>query len=216
MIPLVIGLTGGIGAGKTTTAQVFASFGADVIDVDQIGRDLYTLDNAVSEQVTNQFGNGILMGNGLIDRNKLAAIVFSDAAELEALEAITHPAINAILKSRILGRKTQTVVLDMAILVEKKLGYDGAVPMYHKVVVVESSRELRVERLKNRGLTTEEINDRFESQPSDAARRGVADYIIQNNGNIEDLHQAALGMWQMVEIWRNEATDDCIEGERTN
>jgi len=213
---LVIGLTGGIGAGKTTAAKVLESFGADVIDVDQIGRDLYELDSAVREQVINVFGGGILEENGLIDRKKLAAVVFSDARDLEALEAITHPAINRILQSRILKRKGQTVVLDMAILVEKKLGYDGEDPMYDKVVVVESARELRVKRLESRGLTIREIHDRFDSQPSDSARRAVADYIIQNDGKVSELHQAVKEMWQMVEIWRIEASDDCIEGEDTN
>ena len=213
MISLVIGLTGGIGAGKTTTAEILESYGADVVDVDQIGRDLFKIDNLVKEQVVNHFGSDVLAGDGSVDREKLGNIVFSDSKELEALEAISHPVINRILKSRILEQRSQTIVLDMAILVEKELAYDGEVPMYHKVVVVESSRDQRVRRLEKRELTRDEIYKRFDSQASDEERREVADFVIRNDGTLVELKQAMKKMWDVAEIWRKDGRNDCMESE---
>tara|TARA_B100000686_G_C16791882_1_gene979283 strand:- start:337 stop:975 length:639 start_codon:yes stop_codon:yes gene_type:complete len=211
MIPLVIGLTGGIGSGKTTVAEILSSFGASVIDVDKIGREILELESSVAKEVIRHFGNVVIREDGFVDRKKLGEIVFSNPNELEALEAISHPAINRVIQSCILGESSKIVVLDMAILVEKNLGYDGLTPMYHKVVVVQSERDIRIERLKKRGLTAIQINDRFNSQASDEERSSLADVVVSNNGSMEELKSAVEELWRIVENWQETAANDCME-----
>ena len=151
MNPLVIGLTGGIGVGKTTTANLIKEYGADIIEVDQLGRDLLHKDPDAKANIVKEFGESILDTAGRIDREKLGQIVFGNVERLQTLEAISHPAINQIL-NRLIGEQTSgVIILDMAVLVEKKLAYFQGSPMYQKVVVVESEMVLRNERLKQRG-----------------------------------------------------------------
>ena len=210
MTGLVIGLTGGIGSGKSTVAQMLEIKGASVIDVDEIGRNVLVPDTRAFEQILNHFGNDILQRDGTVNRKKLGNIVFSNPSELEALEKISHPAINATLKMLIGKEPSPVIVLDMAVLVEKPLAYDGLIPLYDRVVVVESLIEERIARLKLRGLTPTEIDDRFISQGSDQERRAVADRIIMNNGSIQDLSNQVDETWSLVENWLAGLTSGCI------
>jgi dephospho-CoA kinase len=210
MTGLVIGLTGGIGSGKSTVAQMLEIKGASVIDVDEIGRNVLVPDTRAFEQILNHFGNDILQRDGTVNRKKLGNIVFSNPSELEALEKISHPAINATLKMLIGKEPSPVIVLDMAVLVEKPLAYDGLIPLYDRVVVVESLIEERIARLKLRGLTLTEIDDRFISQGSDQERRAVADRIIMNNGSIQDLSNQVDETWSLVENWLTGLTSGCI------
>ena len=210
MTGLVIGLTGGIGSGKSTVAQMLEIKGASVMDVDEIGRNVLVPDTRAFEQILNHFGNDILQRDGTVNRKKLGNIVFSNPSELEALEKISHPAINATLKMLIGKEPSPVIVLDMAVLVEKPLAYDGLIPLYDRVVVVESLIEERIARLKLRGLTPTEIDDRFISQGSDQERRAVADRIIMNNGSIQDLSNQVDETWSLVENWLTGLTSGCI------
>lgn len=210
MTGLVIGLTGGIGSGKSTVAQMLEIKGASIIDVDEIGRKVLLPDTRTFEQILNHFGNDILQRDGTVNRKRLGNIVFSNPSELEALERISHPAINTTLKMLIRKESCPVVVLDMAILVEKPLAYDGSIPLYDRVVVVESSIEERIGRLKLRGLTPTEIDDRFISQGSDQERRAVADRIIINNGSLQDLRNKVDETWTLVENWLGGLTSGCI------
>jgi dephospho-CoA kinase len=210
MTDLVIGLTGGIGSGKSTVAQMMRTKGARVIDVDEIGRNVLLPDTRTFQQILNYFGDTILQQDGIINRQRLGDIVFSNPRELEVLERISHPAINTALKMLIRKESSPVIILDMAVLVEKPLAYDGSTPLYDRVIVVESLMQTRIERLKLRGLTPTEIDDRFISQGSDQERREIADRIIMNNGSIQDLRNQVDETWSLVENWLTGLTSGCI------
>ena len=181
----VIGLCGGIGAGKSTVARLLAERGATVIDVDDIGRDVLTQDN-VRDAVVAEFGDGVLDDDGHVDRGTLATLVFGDRtpggkSRLSDLEAISHPAINKELARRLdaltgemrtsqnprqATDKHHLVVLDMAVLVESDLGRLPDGRGYTEVVVVEAGRETRLERLGGRGMTVGDARARMASQAS--------------------------------------------------
>ena len=192
----VTGLCGGIGAGKSTVAALFAEHGAHVIDVDRIGRDVIEPGGRAYASVVELFGEGVLADAGseprAIDRARLASIVFGDTAELERLESVSHPAINAEL-DELLEAAAETgrdwVVLDMAILVESSLGRD--LPSgrgYDTVVVVEAPIDVRIERLvESRGMDPDDAAARIERQTDDETRRAVADIVVRNDGDLDAL-----------------------------
>lgn len=197
----IIGLTGGIGSGKSTVAGILADLGAHVIDVDAIGRDVAELDGEAHDEVVERFGHGVLTDDGHLDRAALARIVFSDEAELRALEAISHPAINRTLR-RLVGELDDdaVVVLDMAILVESNLGRWGEHPSegYDTVLTVEAPLALRRERLVGRGMDPRDAERRIDSQASDAARRVVADHMVINDGDVDALRAAVVALWPVL------------------
>ena len=196
---LVVGLTGGIGAGKSTAAARFAERGAAVIDVDAIGREVLAPGGRAEHGVVDAFGPGILNDDGHIDRGKVAAEVFGRPDRLAALEAVSHPAINAELDAQLKGfadrGEVQVVVLDMAVLAESRLGQLASGRGYTKVVVVEAPLEVRLPRLIERGLTEEQARARMASQASDSQRRALADHVIVNDASPEDLARAVDEVW---------------------
>lgn len=189
----IIGLTGGIGAGKTTVARMLAERGAVVIDVDAIGREVLEPGGAAHEPVLARFGDAVRGPDGRIDRAALATIVFNDREALADLEDISHPAINEELDRR-LGELPDdaVVVLDMAVLVGSRLGRD--LPSgrgYEEVVVVEAPEDVRIERLvRQRGMSEADARARIASQPGDEERRAVAHHVIVNDGDLDALRVA--------------------------
>lgn len=198
---LIVGLTGGIGAGKSTVAQLLASHGAAVVDVDALGREIIAPAGAAVGPVLERFGDDVAGPDGGIDRAALAAIVFNDPDELAALNAISHPAINELLDERVgaiaAAGATDVVVLDMAVLVESTLGRDTAFP-YEVVVTVEAPPEVRVERLIQRGLTSDDAKARLGSQATDEQRRDVANFVIHNGGGTDELADATAQLWDVL------------------
>lgn len=196
---LVVGLTGGIGAGKSTAAARFGELGAAVIDVDAIGREVLAPGGRAVAGVIDAFGPGILGEDGHIDRGKVAAEVFGRPGRLAALEAVSHPAINAELDSRLQqlaeAGDVGIVVLDMAVLTESRLGQLESGRGYTVVVVVEASEKVRLLRLLERGLTEEQARARMASQATDAQRRALADHLIANDGSPEELAAAVDQVW---------------------
>ena len=196
---LVVGLTGGIGAGKSTAAARFAELGAAVIDVDAIGREVLAPGGRAEQGVVDVFGPGVLDGRGRIDRARVAAEVFGRPDRLAALEAVSHPAINAELDSRLQeladGGEAGVVVLDMAVLAESRLGQLESGRGYTRVVVVEAPVEVRLPRLVQRGLTEEQARARMASQATDAQRRALADHVIVNDGSPDELGAAVGRVW---------------------
>ena len=182
----VVGLCGGLGAGKSTVATLLAERGATVIDVDALGRQVLT-DDDVHAAVVAEFGDGVLDADGAVDRKALAAEVFASKGRLTDLEAISHPAINRELDRRLtqLAGPTESagnmlVILDMAVLVESNLGRLPNGRGYREVVVVEADLEIRLARLVGRGMTVENASARMAAQADDAERRAVADHVVVN------------------------------------
>ncbi len=199
---LVVGLTGGIGAGKSTVAKRFAALGAAIIDVDALGREVLEPHNQIAQEVVAAFGAKILDDNGHINRAKLAAEVFAQPDNLKTLEAISHPAINAELEKRLQTlaecEHVEVVILDMAVLAESSLGQLSTGKVYSQVVVVETSYDLRIARLLQRGLSEQEAKNRMAKQASDSQRRLLADYMIFNDGTVADLEAEVDRVWQQL------------------
>lgn len=188
----VVGLTGGIGTGKSTAAKMLAEMGATVIDCDQLGREVAQPSGAAYHAIVERFGTGIVGADQQLDRAALAAIVFSDAHALDDLNAITHPAIDAEIAARIGAVPPGSlVVLDMAVLVETALGAG----LYSEVLVIESPMPARLERLRaQRQMAAGDVAARIASQATDSERRAVADHLIVNDGDPAQL-RAALESW---------------------
>ncbi len=183
--PTVVGLTGGIGVGKSTAAAMFASRGAVIADGDALGRAILEPGGAAVTQVIQLFGESVDDGAGGIDRAALGAIVFGDQNQLDKLTAISYPAINRELAWIVANTPATTplVVLDLAVLVEGKLGLG----LYSKVIVVEASLRTRLDRLEGRGMSAADAKARIASQATDEQRRAIADYVINNDGTPESL-----------------------------
>jgi len=191
----VVGLTGGIGSGKSTVAALLAEHGAHIIDCDLLGRLVAEPGGRAYGAIVARFGAGVVAGDGRLDRAALARLVFSDPAALADLNAITHPAIDAEILERLAGLPDDAiVVLDMAVLTESDLGKG----IYEMVVVVEADPLERIPRLVARGLTEADARARMASQASDADRRAIADVVVANRGDLAQLRAEAGRLWQQL------------------
>jgi dephospho-CoA kinase len=190
---LRVGLTGGIGAGKSAVARTLAEHGAVVIDADQLAREVVEPGTPGLAQVVVEFGEEILQADGSLDRERLGAIVFSDPERLQRLNAIVHPLVRKRTAALIGAAPADAVVVqDIPLLVE-----NGLAPMFALVIVVESPEPLRVERLmRDRGMSAEQVRDRLAAQASDEERRAVADVVIVNDGDLADLAAKVDALWQ--------------------
>ena len=189
---LLVGLTGGIGSGKSTVAAMFAELGAIVIDVDALGRAVLEPGGRAYDAVVAEFGAGILDAAGRIDRAALASQVFDDPAALARLTAISHPAINADLRESIAALPADAVVvLDMAILVESTLGAG----LYTTVITVEAPVDVRIARAAARGMAADDVRARMSAQATDAERRARADIVIVNDGDLDTLRSRVREVW---------------------
>jgi len=185
--PLIIGLTGPIGAGKDTVAGVLRRSGALVIDADKIGHEVLSPQSAAWKSLVKVFGVKVLERGGRVNRKKLGGIVFSNPKALKSLTKITHPEIRSRIKgliSKAVARKRKLIVINAAVLSEMKL-----VPLMDKVIVVLSSRGKRLKRLIAKGRTRGDALARIKSQKSDSSYRRIADVVIINNGSKKDLEK---------------------------
>jgi len=205
---LIVGVTGGIGVGKSTVSQLLGERGAVVIDVDALGREIIAPAGRAVEQVVAWFGEGVRGPDGGIDRAAMASIVFGDEEQLAALNGISHPIINELLDEAVdaalagVDPASLIVVFDMAILVESTLGQHTRHP-YEVVVTVEAPLEIRLDRLEGRGMDRSDAEARIGSQTSDAERREVAQYVVGNGGDLGALRSAVGELWdQLVELNR--------------
>jgi dephospho-CoA kinase len=195
----IVGLTGGIGAGKTTVARMLAERGAHVIDVDALGRRVLEADGRAYKDVVDAFGPQILDDSGRIDRAALARIVFADPGALARLTSISHPAINAELVELLDALPDETlVVLDMAVLAESNLGRPDPGHSYRFVVTVEAPAETRVERAVERGFDASDARRRMGSQATDDQRRALSDVVIVNDGDLEALAAKVDELWKTL------------------
>ncbi len=183
---LRIGLTGGIGSGKSTVSALFESRGVRVIDADRIAHELTARPGPVLDAIVARFGPGILSPPGTLDRARLREIVFADPARREALEALLHPPIIAELRRRGDSGLGPYVVLAIPLLIEK--GLSG---LCDRVLVVDADQPLRRQRIRDRdGMSDEVIERVLASQVSDAERLAAADDVIVNEGDIASLERS--------------------------
>ena len=191
---LVIGLTGGIGTGKSEAARQLEELGASIISADQVGHEAYTVNTEAWEQVVATFGNGILQDDKEIDRRKLGGIVFSDPSQLEKLNQIMHPRMARIVSDKIevfRGQGVDTVVVEAALLFEA--GWDSLV---EEVWVTDASEEIIIGRLRERnGLSEEEAKKRINSQMDRMERIGRSDFVINNSGDMAELGTTIKELW---------------------
>lgn len=191
---MYLGLSGGIGSGKSTVAKILADLGAVVIDADVIAKEVLEPNQAGYQRAIEVFGEYILDSDRRIDRKKLAELVFQDSAELAKLEAIVHPAVIArVAQIRNSLPESTVVVYDTPLLFEKNL--QG---QFDKVLIVVTDSEHRKARLIERGLEIKDIEARIANQATDAQRRTVADFVIENNGSPEQLQDQVTKVWQQI------------------
>jgi dephospho-CoA kinase len=190
---LLVGLTGGIGAGKSTVAELLTQRGAIVIDGDVIARRVVEPGQPALAAIVEHFGADVLAPDGTLDRPRLAAKAFANAEERAALEAITHPAIGAeFLREMSEAPPDGIVVNDVPLLVESKQAADRG---YEVVIVVEAPRELRLDRLVERGLDRADAEARMAAQATDEERRAVATHLLDNRGSRADLEAQVETLW---------------------
>lgn len=185
----VLGLTGGIGSGKSTVAALFAARGAAVIDADQIAREVTAPGTPGHDAVAEAFPEAV--SDGVLDRSRLAQIVFADDAARERLESIVHPLVYAESARRAAGH--ELVLHDVPLIVEK-----GLADRYDAVIVVGASDETRRRRLIQRGMDEADIEARIATQATDEQRRAIADYWIDNDGDLPELDRAVESVFERV------------------
>ncbi|MBN2395228.1 MAG: dephospho-CoA kinase [Candidatus Atribacteria bacterium] len=195
---LLVGLTGGIVAGKTTVARMFSELGAEVIDADQIAREIMQPGKKIWKEVVLKFGSEIIDDHQEIDRNRLARIVFSDQEKLECLNKITHPEITLKIKEQIRDiqkHATQDVIcmIDAPLLFEAEMN-----DWMDKIIVVYINREEQIKRLFQRnGLSRSEAIKRIDAQISLEKKVLLADYVIDNRESVGELKD------QVVKVWKD-------------
>ncbi|MFJ4896251.1 dephospho-CoA kinase [Streptomyces sp. NPDC088727] len=199
---LKVGLTGGIGAGKSEVSALLVGHGAVLVDADRIAREVVEPGTPGLAALVEEFGTGILAPDGTLDRPKLGSIVFSDSARLAALNAIVHPLVGA--RSAELERAAGTgsvVVHDVPLLTE-----NGLAPLYDLVIVVDAAPATQLDRLvRLRGMTEADARARMAAQATREERLAVADLVIDNDGPVEALAPQVREVWS--ELVRRAAED---------
>ncbi|MDP1851205.1 MAG: dephospho-CoA kinase [Candidatus Planktophila sp.] len=186
----VIGLTGGIGSGKSLAAEYFADLGALVIDADQLARAAIERGSKGFDEVVAMFGDSILK-NGEIDRRALGELVFKDPTKKAALEAIIHPWVRSEFEAAVLSLSgNQTLVYEIPLLFET-----GGANRFESVITVEAPMDKRIERLREKGLHLSEIEARITAQASLEERVSIADFVIENSGSKDDLLRQVENIW---------------------
>jgi dephospho-CoA kinase len=193
---LTVGLTGGIGSGKTTVSDLFAERGVAIIDTDVIAHQLVNENKSILKQISRTFGDAVLLDSGELDRKQLATIVFNDRHAKQQLENILHPAIRAVVKQQIqsLDRHNHTSGAHIsdntpyAIVVIPLLFETGFHDLIDRILVVTADEDIRIRRVKQRDDRSEdEIRSIIHHQVSDETRINGADDIIQNDNDFNDL-----------------------------
>lgn len=188
---LRIGLTGGIGSGKSTVATLLADRGAVVIDADRIAREVVEPGTPGLAAVVEAFGDGVLAADGSLDRPALAAVVFTDPAARARLDGIVHPLVrDRAVQLAAAAPPDAVLVNDVPLLVET-----GQAGSYDLVVVVETEMATRLARLVDRGLPEDDARARIAAQASDEQRRAVADVVLDNSGTREQLAEQVARFW---------------------
>ena len=190
---LLVGVTGGIGSGKSLFSALLAERGAQVIDADAYGREALRPGQPAWHSVLAQFGRDLLVPQSMeIDRQALADVVFNDQDKLAALNAIVHPVLFSAIADSVerLSQTDEIVVIDAAILVET-----GMDKILDTLIVVHADESLRRERLRKRGMSPADIEARMSSQATPVDLLAKADIVVCNNGSLDELVREAERVW---------------------
>lgn len=192
---LRVGLTGGIGSGKSEVGRRLAAHGAVVIDADLLARKVVARGTPGLAEVVQGFGPGVLGADGGLDRPVLGRRVFGDEEARRRLEAIIHPRVRALAAELEASAAAGAVVVhDIPLLVETGQAHD-----FEVVVVVDVAPEVQLDRLtRTRGMSIEDAQDRVAAQANREARLAAADHVIHNSGNLEELHSQVDALWQRL------------------
>ena len=196
---MLIGLTGGIGAGKSTVAQALAERGAIVIDADQVAREVVEPETPTLLQLAETFGDEILDVDGSLNRAKLGELVFGNPDQVELLNSIVHPAVRERTQQYFAAAGERDVlVYDVPLLIEAKLPY-----AFDLVVIAMAPESVRLDRLVNiRGMAPAEAQSRIDSQATDDQRREIADVLIDTGGTMEHTYEQVDALWKSkIEPW---------------
>jgi dephospho-CoA kinase len=189
----LVGLTGGIGSGKSTVAGLLRAKGATVVDADEVARAVVEPGQPALAELVERFGDGILDRDGRLDRPKLAEIAFADEDGRKALGEITWPAIGEEFERQIREAPDDAIVVcDVPLLVESKA---AAARPYVAVLVVEAPLDLRLARLELRGVPRDDAHRRMAAQATDEERREVATHVLDNGGDLESLSRQVDDVW---------------------
>ena len=191
---LKIGLTGGIGTGKSLVTSFLQDQGANVINADLLGHEAYLPGTVGFEQVVSEFGEDIVGADGHVDRQKLGPIVFSDPSNMDRLNAIMHPLIKDMIQTRlddVEGKGQLIAIVEAAVLIEA--GWES---LFDEIWVVTADEEEIISRLASRnGLSREDSQKRINSQMTSMERSAHGDVIINNTGSVEDLKENVESLW---------------------
>lgn len=192
MPALTVGLTGGIGSGKSAVLDELVALGAVGIDADAVARDVVLPGTPGFDAVAAAFGPAVVARDGELDRRRLAAIVFADAGERARLESITHPLIRVETERRIAAAAPDAIVVNaVPLLVES-----GIAAQFDVVVVVQASLAVRLDRvLASRGMSDGDARARMAVQASDEERAAIASWVIVNDGTLEELRAEVARLW---------------------
>ena len=201
----IVGLTGGIGSGKSTAARILRDLGAHVIDADQVGHDVYRPDSEGWRRVVESFGPEIVADDGTIDRKRLGALVFADRSRLDQLNAIVHPLIRAVIQERIAELReaglTAPIIVEAAVLIEA-----GWFTLVDEVWLITADPEVVYERVAaQRGLDRAAVEARVRAQIGNDERRRHAAVVIDNSGSEAALRTELMRLWR--ERFRRPDTD---------
>ncbi|MFD9812293.1 dephospho-CoA kinase [Streptomyces sp. NPDC059080] len=190
-----VGLTGGIGAGKSEVSRLLASYGAVIVDADKIAREVVAPGTPGLAAVVAEFGDGVLTKDGALDRPKLGGIVFSDPAKLQALNAIVHPLVGARSAELEAAAGPDAVVIhDVPLLTE-----NGLASLYDLVIVVDAAPETQLDRLvRLRDMSEDEAKARMSAQATREQRLAVADVVIDNDGPLDALERQVREVWERL------------------
>lgn len=201
---ILVGLTGGIGSGKSTVSQLLASHGAVIVDADAITRQLQAPGQPLLKLIAERFGNDVLDSDGSLLRQKLADQVFGNAEALADLNKIVHPAVGREMARLIDEQRAgdNVVVLDIPLLAENpRSGLSG-------VIVVDIDPELAVGRLvSQRGMSEQDARSRIERQTSREKRREIADWVIDNGGDLASLESQVKLVWEWMQTLEHAGPD---------
>jgi len=194
---LLVGLTGNIGSGKSTVAQMFSERGATIIDSDVLARRAVEVGTAAYGKIVARWGTAVVAPDGHLDRAALRRIVFADHAELEELNQIVHPEVERLrlrLIEQARARDEQIVICDVPLLFERHM-----TDRFDRIVLVDASRAVRLERLvKDRELRSTEAMDMIAAQMPAELKRARADYIIENDGTFAQLERRVQDVWSSL------------------